>query len=211
LTPGQLDKLTLLEPQPLINFSSTPECYTCGESVCCDWNFNLGSLPVYIQTPLWTAKAHHRLRPPTERRSSVPYRWTPMKSSSSSDMAPPSTVASSARLHGGSVWQLHTHHTLRPPQQSTSSLGRVPATSARLIRSTGALLMLDPARPYPTSHLVPRLLGVWTAKGTGPAVTDELGTPTGMYIEIGSELRRRLTFAGGGPGFPKHGGSHGAA
>jgi len=47
--------------------------------------------------------------------------------------------------------------------------------------------MLDPARPYPDEpHRSHRSPGVWTAKGTRPACDDELGTPTGMYIEIGS-------------------------
>jgi hypothetical protein len=50
------------------------------------------------------------------------------------------------------------------------------------------LLMLDPARPYPDGATsFPPIAWSMDSKGNlALPVTDELGTPTGMYIEIGS-------------------------
>jgi hypothetical protein len=50
------------------------------------------------------------------------------------------------------------------------------------------LLMLDPARPYPdgATSFPPIAWSVDSKGNQALPVTDELGTPTGMYIEIGS-------------------------
>ena len=51
-------KLTLLEPQPLINFSSTPSVTPAASPFVVTGTSNLGSLPVYIQTSFVGRQRH---------------------------------------------------------------------------------------------------------------------------------------------------------
>ena len=154
-------KLTLLEPQPLINFSSTPSVTPAASPFVVTGTSNLGSLPVYIQTSfVGTAKAHHRFGHQRNDDLSVSLHGGHRRSlSSSSDMAPPSSSCFPRPpiTRWISMATSHPSHSPRPPQQSTSSLRKSSRrTSARSTRSTGRLCSCwtRPGRTR-TSHFVP--------------------------------------------------------
>jgi len=186
-------KLTLLEPQPLINFSSTPSVTPAASPFVVTGSSNLGSLPVYIQTSFVGRQRHTTaaatngttisLSPYTvdtdEVYVFVGYGTTKQQLlSSATDYTvdqfgnfTPITLSAA-----GTMVDIFFEEEFPAYQCSVDQINWSP------------LLMLDTARPYPDNATsFPPI--AWSTNSQGnPAlpITDELGTPTGMYIEIGS-------------------------
>ena len=186
-------KLTLLEPQPLINFSSTPSVTPAASPFVVTGASNLGSLPVYIQTSFVGRQRHTTaaatngttisLSPYTvdtdEVYVFVGYGTTKQQLlSSATDYTvdqfgnfTPITLATA-----GTTVDIFFEEEFPAYQCSVDQINWSPP------------LMLDTARPYPDNATsFPPI--AWSTNSQGkPAlpITDELGTPTGMYIEIGS-------------------------
>ena len=186
-------KLTLLEPQPLINFSSTPSVTPAASPFVVTGASNLGSLPVYIQTSFVGRQRHTTaaatngttisLSPYTvdtdEVYVFVGYGTTKQQLlSSATDYTvdqfgnfTPITLSAA-----GTMVDIFFEEEFPAYQCSVDQINWSP------------LLMLDTARPYPDNATsFPPI--AWSTNSQGkPAlpITDELGTPTGMYIEIGS-------------------------
>jgi hypothetical protein len=186
-------KLTLLEPQPLINFSSTPSVTPAASPFVVTGASNLGSLPVYIQTSFVGRQRHTTaaatngttisLSPYTvdtdEVYVFVGYGTTKQQLlSSATDYTvdqfgnfTPITLSAA-----GTMVDIFFEEEFPAYQCSVDQVNWSP------------LLMLDTARPYPDNATsFPPI--AWSTNSQGkPAlpITDELGTPTGMYIEIGS-------------------------
>jgi hypothetical protein len=186
-------KLTLLEPQPLINFSSTPSVTPAASPFVVTGVSNLGSLPVYIQTSFVGRQRHTTaaatngttisLSPYTvdtdEVYVFVGYGTTKQQLlSSATDYTvdqfgnfTPITLATA-----GTTVDIFFEEEFPAYQCSVDQINWSPP------------LMLDTARPYPDNATsFPPI--AWSTNSQGkPAlpITDELGTPTGMYIEIGS-------------------------
>ena len=186
-------KLTLLEPQPLINFSSTPSVTPAASPFVVTGASNLGSLPVYIQTSFVGRQRHATaaatngttisLSPYTvdtdEVYVFVGYGTTKQQLlSSATDYTvdqfgnfTPITLSAA-----GTMVDIFFEEEFPAYQCSVDQINWSP------------LLMLDTARPYPDNATsFPPI--AWSTNSQGkPAlpINDELGTPTGMYIEIGS-------------------------
>jgi hypothetical protein len=186
-------KLTLLEPQPLINFSSTPSVTPAASPFVVTGASNLGSLPVYIQTSFVGRQRHTTaaatngttisLSPYTvdtdEVYVFVGYGTTKQQLLSSATDYTVDQFGNFTAITlsaAGTMVDIFFEEEFPAYQCSVDQINWSP------------LLMLDTARPYPDNATsFPPI--AWSTNSQGkPAlpITDELGTPTGMYIEIGS-------------------------
>ena len=185
-------KLTLLDPQPLINFSPTPSVTPASSPFIIAGTSSLGSLPVYVQTSFVGRQRHTTaaatngttisLSPYTvdtdEVYVFVGYGTTKQQLlSSATDYTvdqfgnfTPITLAA-----GGTTVDIFFEEEFPAYQCSIDQINWSP------------LLMMDTARPYPDNATsFPPI--AWSTNSQGlPAlpITDEIGTPTGLYIEIG--------------------------
>ena len=168
-------KLTLLEPQPLINFSSTPSVTPAASPFVVTGTSNLGSLPVYIQTSFVGRQRHTTasatngttisLSPYTvdtdEVYVFVGYGTTKQQ------------LLSSATDYTVDQFGNFTPITLAAAATTVDIFfeEEFPAYQCSIDQvNWSPLLMLDPARPYPDkplrSHRSP---GVWTVREPSPA------------------------------------------
>ena len=185
-------KLTLLDTQPLINFSPTPSVTPASSPFIIAGTSSLGSLPVYVQTSFVGRQRHTTavatngttisLSPYTvdtdEVYVFVGYGSTKQQLlSSATDYTvdqfgnfTPITLAA-----GGTTVDIFFEEEFPAYQCSIDQINWSP------------LLMMDTARPYPDNATsFPPI--AWSTNSQGlPAlpITDEIGTPTGLYIEIG--------------------------
>jgi len=185
-------KLTLLDTQPLINFSPTPSVTPASSPFIIAGTSSLGSLPVYVQTSFVGRQRHTTavatngttisLSPYTvdtdEVYVFVGYGTTKQQLlSSATDYTvdqfgnfTPITLAAA-----GTTVDIFFEEEFPAYQCSIDQINWSP------------LLMMDTARPYPDNATsFPPV--AWSTNSQGlPAlsITDELGTPTGLYIEIG--------------------------
>jgi hypothetical protein len=186
-------KLTLLEPQPLINFSSTPSVTPAASPFVVTGTSNLGSLPVYIQTSFVGRQRH----------------TTTSATNGTTLSLSPYTVDTDEVFvfvgYGTTNQQLLssvTDYTVDQYGNFTPITLAAAATTVDIFFEEefpayqcsidqvnwSPLLMLDPARPYPdgATSFPPIAWSVDSKGNRALPVTDERGTPTGMYIEIGS-------------------------
>ena len=188
-------KLTLLEPQPLINFSSTPSVTPAASPFVVTGTSNLGSLPVYIQTSFVGRQRHTTasatngttisLSPYTVDTDEVfvfvGYGTTKQQ------------LLSSAADYTVDQYGNFTPITLAAAATTVDIFfeEEFPAYQCSVDQvNWSPLLMLDSARPYPDGATsFPPIAWSMDSKGNlALPVTDEIGTPTGMYIEIGSAV-----------------------
>ena len=186
-------KLTLLEPQPLINFSSTPSVTPAASPFVVTGTSNLGSLPVYIQTSFVGRQRHTTASATNGTTISLsPYRVdTDEVFVFVGYGTTKQQLLSSATDYTVDQYGNFTPITLAAAATTVDIFfeEEFPAYQCSVDQvNWSPLLMLDPARPYPDgATLFPPIAWSMDSKGNlALPVTDELGTPTGMYIEIGS-------------------------
>ena len=188
-------KLTLLEPQPLINFSSTPSVTPAASPFVVTGTSNLGSLPVYIQTSFVGRQRHTTASATNGTTISLsPYRVdTDEVFVFVGYGTTKQQLLSSATDYTVDQYGNFTPITLAAAATTVDIFfeEEFPAYQCSVDQvNWSPLLMLDPARPYPDgATLFPPIAWSMDSKGKlALPVTDELGTPTGMYIEIGSAV-----------------------
>jgi len=185
-------KLTLLEPQPLINFSSTPSV-TPAASPFVTGTSNLGSLPVYIQTSFVGRQRHTT----TSATNGTTLSLSPYTVDTDEVYvfvgygATNQQLLSSVTDYTVDQYGNFTPITLAAAATTVDIFfeEEFPAYQCSIDQvNWSPLLMLDPARPYPdgATSFPPIAWSVDSKGNQALPVTDELGTPTGMYIEIGS-------------------------
>jgi hypothetical protein len=186
-------KLTLLEPQPLINFSSTPSVTPAASPFVVTGTSNLGSLPVYIQTSFVGRQRHTTASATNGTTISLsPYRVdTDEVFVFVGYGTTKQQLLSSATDYTVDQYGNFTPITLAAAATTVDIFfeEEFPAYQCSIDQvNWSPLLMLDPARPYPDgATLFPPIAWSMDSKGNlALPVTDEIGTPTGMYIEIGS-------------------------
>ena len=186
-------KLTLLEPQPLINFSSTPSVTPAASPFNVTGTSNLGSLPVYIQTSFVGRQQHTTVSATNGTTISLsPYTVdTDEVFVFVGYGTTKQHLLSSATDYTVDQYGNFTPITLAAAATTVDIFfeEEFPAYQCSVDQvNWSPLLMLDTARPYPDGATsFPPI--AWSVDGEGNLalpVTDELGTPTGMYIEIGS-------------------------
>jgi hypothetical protein len=188
-------KLTLLEPQPLINFSSTPSVTPAASPFVVTGTSNLGSLPVYIQTSFVGRQRHTTASATNGTTISLsPYRVdTDEVFVFVGYGTTKQQLLSSATDYTVDQYGNFTPITLAAAATTVDIFfeEEFPAYQCSIDQvNWSPLLMLDPARPYPDgATLFPPIAWSMDSKGNlALPVTDEIGTPTGMYIEIGSAV-----------------------
>jgi hypothetical protein len=188
-------KLTLLEPQPLINFSSTPSVTPAASPFVVTGTSNLGSLPVYIQTSFVGRQRHTTASATNGTTISLsPYRVdTDEVFVFVGYGTTKQQLLSSATDYTVDQYGNFTPITLAAAATTVDIFfeEEFPAYQCSVDQvNWSPLLMLDPARPYPDgATLFPPIAWSMDSKGNlSLPVTDEIGTPTGMYIEIGSAV-----------------------
>ena len=188
-------KLTLLEPQPLINFSSTPSVTPAASPFVVTGTSNLGSLPVYIQTSFVGRQRHTTASATNGTTISLsPYRVdTDEVFVFVGYGTTKQQLLSSATDYTVDQYGNFTPITLAAAATTVDIFfeEEFPAYQCSVDQvNWSPLLMLDPARPYPDgATLFPPIAWSMDRKGNlALPVTDEIGTPTGMYIEIGSAV-----------------------
>jgi hypothetical protein len=188
-------KLTLLEPQPLINFSSTPSVTPAASPFVVTGTSNLGSLPVYIQTSFVGRQRHTTASATNGTTISLsPYRVdTDEVFVFVGYGTTKQQLLSSATDYTVDQYGNFTPITLAAAATTVDIFfeEEFPAYQCSVDQvNWSPLLMLDPARPYPDgATLFPPIAWSMDSKGNlALPVTDEIGTPTGMYIEIGSAV-----------------------
>ena len=186
-------KLTLLEPQPLINFSSTPSITPAASPFIVTGTSNLGSLPVYIQTSFVGRQRHTTASATNGTTISLsPYRVdTDEVFVFVGYGTTKQQLLSSATDYTVDQYGNFTPITLAAAATTVDIFfeEEFPAYQCSVDQvNWSPLLMLDLARPYPDGATsFPPIAWSLDSKGNlALPVTDELGTPTGMYIEIGS-------------------------
>ena len=195
LNQGSWTKLTLLEPQPLINFSSTPSVTPAASPFVVTGTSNLGSLPVYIQTSFVGRQRHTTASATNGTTISLsPYRVdTDEVFVFVGYGTTKQQLLSSATDYTVDQYGNFTPITLAAAATTVDIFfeEEFPAYQCSVDQvNWSPLLMLDPARPYPDgATLFPPIAWSMDRKGNlALPVTDEIGTPTGMYIEIGSAV-----------------------
>ena len=188
-------KLTLLEPQPLINFSSTPSVTPAASPFVVTGTSNLGSLPVYIQTSFVGRQRHTTASATNGTTISLsPYRVdTDEVFVFVGYGTTKQQLLSSATDYTVDQYGNFTPITLAAAATTVDIFfeEEFPAYQCSVDQvNWSPLLMLDPARPYPDGATsFPPIAWSMDRKGNlALPVTDEIGTPTGMYIEIGSAV-----------------------
>ena len=188
-------KLTLLEPQPLINFSSTPSVTPAASPFVVTGTSNLGSLPVYIQTSFVGRQRHTTASATNGTTISLsPYRVdTDEVFVFVGYGTTKQQLLSSATDYTVDQYGNFTPITLAAAATTVDIFfeEEFPAYQCSVDQvNWSPLLMLDLARPYPDGATsFPPIACSMDRKGNlALPVTDEIGTPTGMYIEIGSAV-----------------------
>ena len=188
-------KLTLLEPQPLINFSSTPSVTPAASPFVVTGTSNLGSLPVYIQTSFVGRQRHTTASATNGTTISLsPYRVD----TDEVFVFVGYGTTKQQLLSSATDYTVDQYGNLTPITLAAAATTvdiffeeELPAYQCSVDQvNWSPLLMLDPARPYPDgATLFPPIAWSMDSKGNlALPVTDEIGTPTGMYIEIGSAV-----------------------
>lgn len=186
-------KLTLLEPQPLINFSSTPSVTPAASPFVVTGTSNLGSLPVYIQTSFVGRQRHTT----TSATNGTTLSLSPYTVDTDEVYVFVGYGTTNQRLLSSVTdYTVDQYGNFTPITLAAAATTvdiffeeEFPAYQCSIDQvNWSPLLMLDPARPYPDgATLFPPIAWSVDSKGNQALpVTDELGTPTGMYIEIGS-------------------------
>jgi hypothetical protein len=186
-------KLTLLEPQPLINFSSTPSVTPAASPFVVTGTSNLGSLPVYIRTSFVGGQRHTTASATNGTTLSLsPYTvdtdevYVFVGYGTTNQQLLSSVTDYTVDRYGN-----FTPITLAAASTTVDIFfeEEFPAYQCSIDQvNWSPLLMLDPARPYPdgATSFPPIAWSVDSKGNRALPVTDERGTPTGMYIEIGS-------------------------
>jgi hypothetical protein len=186
-------KLTLLEPQPLINFSSTPSVTPAASPFVVTGTSNLGSLPVYIQTSFVGRQRHTT----TSATNGTTLSLSPYTVDTDEVYVFVGYGATNQQLLSSVTdYTVDRYGNFTPITLAAAATTvdiffeeEFPAYQCSIDQvNWSPLLMLDPARPYPdgATSFPPIAWSVDSKGNQALPVTDELGTPTGMYIEIGS-------------------------
>ena len=180
-------KLSMLEATPLVAYSGNPAVDPYNHPFLISGRSLMGGTPVYVRVQF------------TPRRNQVTRTVTNHESFALSgyEVSTDDVVV----MHDGTLYQEVTDYTIDP--NGTFTPLNLPGTPVTIWfvehfpsyqcsinqREWSPVIMLDPTRPYPDTETQfhPLTCGP-TSDGTRSAlpITDELGTPTGMFIQLSS-------------------------
>lgn len=180
--------LQMLEPQPLVSFSPVPTVTPSQSQFIITGQSSLGALPVYVRTS-FTARYRHVQVSVSDgvNTTLTPYNL---------DLTQFTVFANGALYTNGTDYTVNQNGTFTPNTLGALVLADVyflelfPSYQCSIDRVTWSpTLMLDTAQPYPDStgnwEFLPINFGKDSAGNLLMPVTDELGTPTGLYIQKG--------------------------